>query len=195
MALPKDQINSILMKYPALFGSTTDKMRDLWYFSFLGNGINVKDLISLMWKDIDLVSNSILFQRAKTAKTKRDKKTIKIPIVQPMQRIIDKWGNKDSEFIFGYLQEGLNPDEIRTVCQNVTRLMNKHLSAIAKEVGLPHISSYTARHSYATNLLRGGATTELISQALGHTSITTTQAYLDGFDTETLRNANESLTT
>jgi integrase len=194
MALNKKQINGILMKHPVVSGSTTDKMRDLWYFSFLTNGLNVKDMISLKWENIDLINNEITFIRAKTIKTKPDKKNIKAPILQQMQMIIDKWGCKDSKYIFGYMQDNLTPDEIRIVCQNVTRLMNKHLKNIAKEAGLPHISTYSARHSYASVMLRGGASTAFISEQLGHSNIATTQAYLDGFDFDTRREMNETLT-
>jgi integrase len=192
MALSKKQINGTLMNHPVVEGSTTDKMRDLWYFSFLTNGINVKDLVSLKWTNI--VNNEIHFIRAKTIRTRKDKKTIKAPILPQLQTIINKWGSRDSDYIFGYLQDGLTPDEIRVICQNVTRLMNKHLKAIATEAGLPHISTYTARHSYASVLLRGGASTEFISEQLGHGSIATTAAYLDGFEPETRREMNETLT-
>jgi len=191
MALSKKQINGVLMNHPVIKGSITDKMRDLWYFSYMTNGINIKDLVSLKWSDI--VNNEIEFIRAKTINTKDDKKSIKAPILPQMQNIINKWGCRDNKYIFGYMQDGLNGDEIRTVCQNVTRLMNKHLKTIAKEAGLPHISTYSARHSYANNLLRGGASTEFISEQLGHGNIKTTQAYLEGFEPETRREMNETL--
>ncbi len=143
MALSKKQINGILMNHPVINGSTTDKMRDLWYFSYMTNGINVKDLISLKWSNI--VNNEIHYIRAKTARTREDKKSIKAPILPQMQNIINKWGCRDNTYIFGYMQDGLNGDEIRTVCQNVTRLINKHIKIIAEATGLPHISTYSAR--------------------------------------------------
>jgi len=193
LALSLAQINGILMKYSVVPGSTTDKMRDLWYFSFLTNGLNVKDMIGLRWSDI--YNNELYFQRAKTIRTKKDnRKSIIAPILPETQKIIDKWGNRDSEYIFGYLKDGLNADEIRIICQNVTRLINKHVGEIAKEIGLPHTSTYTARHSYASNLLRAKASTEFISEQLGHADIRTTQAYLNGFDSDTRREVNALLT-
>jgi len=193
LSLSLAQINGILMKYSVVPGSTTDKMRDLWYFSFLTNGLNVKDMISLKWSDI--YNNELYFQRAKTIRTtKKKQKTIIAPILPETEKIINKWGNKDSDYIFGYLKAGLNADEIRIICQNVTRLINKHIGEIAKAIGLPHISTYTARHSYASNLLRANASTEFISGQLGHADIRTTKAYLDGFDSDTRREMNEKLT-
>ena len=46
------------------------------------------------------------------------------------------------------------------------------------------LSSYVARHSYATNAKKLGVPTAVISEALGHTSEKTTQVYLDSFENE-----------
>jgi site-specific recombinase XerD len=116
------------------------------------------------------------------------------PILPETQKIIDKWGDPDSKFIFGYLKDGLTPSEVRIICQNVTRLINRHMGTIAKDVGLPNVSTYTARHSYASNLLKNKASVEFISEALGHGDVRTTKAYLDGFDSDTRREMNQTLT-
>ncbi len=50
------------------------------------------------------------------------------------------------------------------------------------------ISTGWARHSFATYLKRSGSTPEVIGEALGHTSITTTRNYLDSFDDTALKN-------
>jgi integrase/recombinase XerD len=192
MALTKQQINEVLMKYEVIARSTTDKMRDLFYFSYLTNGINIKDLVLLKWSDIK--NDSIHFIRAKTARINAKEVDIVAPILPQMKLIIDKWGDKESKYIFGYIHDRMTPQEIRVSCQNVTRLINKHMKLITDATGLPHISTYTARHSNATNLLRGGAQIEFISGQLGHSKISTTQAYLAGFDDETRRRMNEILT-
>ncbi|WP_018617311.1 tyrosine-type recombinase/integrase [Segetibacter koreensis] len=44
------------------------------------------------------------------------------------------------------------------------------------------LTSYVARHSFATILVRSGAPLKLASQTLGHQSITTTEKYFAGFD-------------
>jgi site-specific recombinase XerD len=43
-------------------------------------------------------------------------------------------------------------------------------------------TTYVARHSFATILLRGGAPLALASQTPGHTNIATTQKYFAGFE-------------
>lgn len=192
MALSRQQINEVLMKYNVVPGSTTDKMRDLFYFSYLTNGFNPKDMILLRWSDIK--DNEIRFIRQKTARTNSTEREIVAPILPQMKRIIDKWGDKNSKYIFGYVSDKMTAQEIYDAGKNVTRLMNKHLNKITESAGLPRISTYTARHSYASNLLKSHAPIEFISEQLGHSRITTTQAYLNGFDTDTRLKYNTALT-
>lgn len=194
MALNIDQIKT-LFNHPVEPGSTTEKMKDLWTFSYLTNGINIKDIVCLKWKNI--VNDEIVFQREKTKNTTRDKRPIVSPILPDMKRIIDKHGNTDrspESYVFGFLRDDVSPQTIRLVSQNVTRLMNKHLVKIAEKAKLPHISSYTARHSFSTILLRNGASIEFISEALGHQSTSSTRNYLSGFETDAKRKMNSVLT-
>lgn len=191
MAISMQQIGN-LMKYELIPGSTSDKMRDLFYFSYLVNGLNVKDMILLKWRDIQ--NNEISFIRAKTARTNAKEKKIIAPILPQTRQIIEKWGNKESDYIFGYIYNGMTPQDMRTVSQNVTRLMNKHIKVIAEATGLPRISSYTARFSFATNLLQSGAPMKFISNQMGHSKIETTIRYLGDYTPEDRKKYTEALT-
>lgn len=190
LALSKEQINT-LMKHEVVPGSTTDKMRDLFYFSYLTNGLNVKDMILLKWTDIQ--NNEIYFIRAKTARMNAKETEIIAPILPQTKRIIDKWGNRESKYIFGYINGNTSPQSERTTSQNVTRLMNKHLKIIAKATGLPHISTYNARFSFATNLLQSGVPIEYISSQLGHSKIETTKIYCGEYNPEDRMKYNKEL--
>ena len=104
-----------------------------------------------------------------------------------MQIIIDKWGTKPqapNNFIFPYLTGKETPMEEKTVIRNVTRLCNKRLKKIGKAIGIEGISTYTARHSYATVLKRSGANIAYISESLGHNDLKTTENYLASFEKE-----------
>ena len=46
------------------------------------------------------------------------------------------------------------------------------------------LTTYTARHSFATVLKRSGAPIEFISESLGHKDLGTTENYLDSFENE-----------
>lgn len=194
MALSIQQIKTIV-DYKTEPGTLTEKLRDLWLFCYMANGMNIKDLVCLKWKNIE--GDEIVYHREKTKHTSREKKAIVVPVLAEMWTIIEKWGNTEKlteGFVFGYLNEKTNnPADIRIITQNLTRQMNKHMKKIAEAAGLPHISTYTARHSFSTILLRSGANVEFISEALGHSSIETTKAYLAGFETEARRKMNANL--
>ena len=55
------------------------------------------------------------------------------------------------------------------------------------------LTTYYARHSYATILKRSGAPLSFISEALGHKSLLTTESYLDSFEDKTRRKYAEML--
>jgi site-specific recombinase XerD len=77
---------------------------------------------------------------------------------------------------------------------NFTRLLNQHLKKLAKANGLPEeISVYWARHSFATNAIRSGASLEQISQALNHHDLATTKGYFAGFEDDAMRKLTENL--
>ena len=55
------------------------------------------------------------------------------------------------------------------------------------------ITTYVARHSFATVLKRSGVNISIISEALGHTNLSTTQYYLDSFENEQIDEAMRKL--
>ena len=72
--------------------------------------------------------------------------------------------------------------------------MNKALKAIGKELDIPiKLTTYCARHSYATVLKRAGVATSIISESLGHSSEKVTQIYLDSFENNQIDRAMEYL--
>ena len=78
--------------------------------------------------------------------------------------------------------------------QSALRKFNDQINRLAHSLGLTvHISSYTFRHSWATTALHQHIPIEVISSALGHRSIKTTQIYLRGFDAHELGEVNKKL--
>lgn len=134
--------------------------------------------------------DKLVFVRAKTARTKRKVEEIEVPLLEDIKRIISKWGQpkKSPEtHIFPILKEGLTAERQRDLIQLITHLVNNHLKTIAQDLGLDKLTTYTARHSFATVLKRSGASTEYIGEALGHANVKTTQNYLAGFEDEEKR--------
>jgi len=187
---------ALIYNYKAEAGTTTEKAKDLWFFMYLCNGINVKDLCLLKYENIK--ADIIEFERAKTARTKRTVEAIRVVITEDAKAIIEKWGNKKKDpknYIFPVLEKGLTPTREHKLIQQITKLINCHTKAIAKELGIAaNLTTYAARHSFATVLKRSGVSTEFISEALGHNNLRTTQSYLAGFEDESKRETIKALT-
>lgn len=169
--------------------------RDLWFFIYLCNGINVADLIKLKYSNI--VDGDICFIRQKTEHTTKTRREIRAVITDDMLTIIQRWGNpaKDQDtYLFPFLTGKETAIELKIKTQNLTRRINWHMSNIGKTLGVGNISTYTARHSFATILKRSGANIMYISESLGHNDLKTTACYLAGFEKEE-REKNASLLT
>lgn len=171
---------------------TTEFYRDLWLFIYFCNGLNVADLISLKFSDIQ--NGEISFIRKKTKDRTRDVKRIYATITPEMYSIINKWGNdpKKSVYIFPFLKPCDSAWEHEKKKKNLTKLINKRMKMIGEKLNLGKITTYVARHTYATVLRNEGVPISIISPMLGHSSVTTTEIYLADLESE-YRAKNASL--
>ena len=194
-ALTLNDISKIYYHKPTA-GSYDAMARDHWLFMYLCNGINVKDMCLLKYKNIQ--ADILEFERAKTTRTKRNVEPIRVALSDDAKRIIKKWGNSPKDldtYIFPVLKHGIRPERERQLIQQLTRLINNHMKSIATKLKIgSDITTYAARHSFATILQRSGASTEFISEALGHSNVKTTQNYLAGFEDESKRETVKALT-
>jgi len=72
--------------------------------------------------------------------------------------------------------------------------INQHIKKLAETIELPsNISTYWARHSFATSAIRNGASMEFVSEALSHSDLKTTQSYFAGFEEESKKEIMKSL--
>jgi integrase len=165
---------------------------------YLCNGLNVKDLCLLEYQNIDSEWKFIEYGRAKTKHTKKDGEKIRVAIKPDTLAIIKRWGQKAitrDTFIFPHLQKGLTAARERQLINLLIRVINNNMKKIAKNLDInKNVTTYFARHSFATILKRSGASTEFISDALGHSNLSTTKNYLAGFEDETLQNVTDALT-
>ena len=182
MALSLDQIGEIARYDDG--SDATAKYRDYWLFLYLCNGINVADFVRLRYRDI--VNGEICFVRQKTARTTRTRKEIRVVVTDRMQAIIDRWGNPPApeRFIFPVLDVSEDAMRQKLKTQYFTRAVNKRMATIGEALGIGNISTYTARHSFATVLKRAGANIAYISESLGHNDLKTTENYLASFERE-----------
>jgi integrase/recombinase XerD len=182
LALTLSQIKSIV-NYSG--NPVTEKYRDLWFFSYLCNGINFTDLIQLKYSNIQ--NGEISFLRAKTIRTSKVKKEIQATFTPEIKKIVKRWGNperKPDQYIFPYLNGKETPMEVRSKAQDIIRRTNLRLKEIGETMNIDNLSTYTARHSFATVLKRSGANIAYISESLGHADQKTTENYLASFEQE-----------
>lgn len=99
LALTIQQVKSIVTYTDGR--EATERYRDLWFFSYLCNGINFADMLTFKYSNIH--NGEICFLRAKTSRTAKLKKEVCAILTSEMQAIIDRWGNNDLKTTENYL--------------------------------------------------------------------------------------------
>jgi integrase/recombinase XerD len=182
-ALDMDEVKA-LFDYKAESNSWEEKALDFWKFSYMANGMNMKD-ISLL-KRGDIKEGFIEFVRAKTVNTNRTVIPIKVYLTDELKAIIAKHGKKNrgpNTLIFTIIRQTDTLENQAADLKQFIKMLNKYTRKIASAIGIEKdCTTYTARHTTATILKRSGADIQQISEALGHASISTTKAYLGSFE-------------
>lgn len=187
-AISISQINSIknldLSKNPELINS-----RNYFMFSFYTRGMNFADMMKLEWTAIN--DDKIYYTRSKT------NVNFTIGILAPVKKILDYFHSKHNgtKYIFPILLHNkLNPTQIENRKKKTIKKYNKDLKIIARMCNIDKtLTSYVARHSYASCLKEKGVATDIISESMGHQNIAITQAYLKDFDNSVLDDASAKL--
>lgn len=194
-ALTLEEIKKIF-HYDSPAGSPEQFYKDIWVFSYLCNGINIKDICLLRYGDLE--EESIRFRRAKTALTNRKSKPITAARIEQIDAIIERWGVKPikpQQFIFPFITPGMTPEGQNKRVRQIVKQTNKYIKRVAEEVGIKTpVSTYTARHSFATVLRNSGTNVAFISEMLGHTNVKTTESYLASIGDDTRKKIAEHLT-
>jgi integrase/recombinase XerD len=193
-ALTIEQIKSII-DYKVEEGSNQQLAKDMWLLSYYCNGMNIKDIINLKFKNIE--NDTIYFERLKTSSTNQAPKPIIVALIPEALEIIKRWKKKkrsSNDFVFPVLKKSMSEEEKLKVKNQFIKTINNYMKKIGTDIGYDKpLTTYAARHSYATILKRSGAPLGFISESLGHKSLQTTEAYLDSFEDDTRRKYAEML--
>jgi integrase/recombinase XerD len=172
------------------------KAVDFWVFSYLCNGINFADIAYLRTDDVD--GDFLSYFRKKTKRTKKkDVRPIKVGLSPMAKEIIKRHRNPDtdSSYLFPILQEGMTPTNEKYKIQYFIRWVNIRMETIRQELSIIQpLNTYAARHSFSTTLKRKNVSTSYIMEALGHSSMSVTESYLDSFSDDVKLNYAELLT-
>ena len=163
---------------------------DLFCFSYLCGGISLVDMANLTPENI--IEGRLIYQRQKTHGS------INLQLSDRALQIISKYSDyqKKANYFFPILhcKRHVTPmqkhNRVRKYCLHI----NHELKQLAKELNITaNVTTYVARHSFATILKKSGVNIGIISQALGHQDIKTTQIYLSKFDNEQVDEAMKNL--
>jgi len=194
-ALTLEEISRIY-NYKADPGSVEEMARDYWIFLYLCNGMNVKDFCSLKWENIN--GDILTYQREKTKRTVRESKKITVSLKPETWEIINRWGVRSVvpySYIFPHYEIGMPATRKQEVSQQLIKTINKYMKRIALNTGInKNVTTYFARHSFATILKRSGADISMISDLLGHSNLSITESYLDSFENDQIKEQTDVLT-
>ncbi|GMN11369.1 hypothetical protein MTsPCn9_10240 [Croceitalea sp. MTPC9] len=186
-ALPKESVNG-LKEVQYDHDSSLWHSKNYMIVMFLARGMNFIDLAKLKVKDI--YSGYIFYGRSKTDDS------LSVKIIPELQEILDYYlkDKGPDEFVFPVGNDG-SPEMFKKY-RSDRRLMNKNLKIIAKDARIDgKLTTYYLRHSWATIAKHMGISTSMISDALGHQSVSTTEGYLKSFTNDALDDANELVVT
>lgn len=183
-ALPTDTIRAIL-KLDLSGQKELEFSRDLFMFSFYTRGMSFVDMVNLKRDNIE--NNVIYYFRAKT------RTLIKVGITEQLQAIIDKY-RSESCYLLPCLSEKNTRQQNYTRYRTILAWHNRCLKDIASMMGLnSSLTTYVARHSWATTAKEKGVSIAVISESLGHSTESITNVYLKSFDQNVLDEANENV--
>ena len=156
--------------------------RDIFLFLFFCRGMSFIDAAFL--KKPDIQNGILTYRRHKTGQV------LHIKIIKPIKGVIDRYSSKDLPYLLPIVTRP-NRDE-RKQYETTLRRINNSLKLIADMVKLPiPLTTYVARHAWATIAKSKNVPINVISDALGHDSIATTQIYLASIDSSVIDKANE----
>lgn len=155
--------------------------RDIFLFSFYTRGMSFIDIAFLKKKDLQ---NGILsYRRRKTGQL------LSIKWEKPMQEIVSKYATADTPYLLPIIK-GDGRDE-RTQYRNEAHRINRNLKKVGELIGLGiPLTTYVARHGWASIAKSKNIPISTISEAMGHDSEATTRIYLASLDTSLVDKAN-----
>ena len=186
-ALSKGEILTVT-DYPTAGKDFYTKLAiNLFTFSYFMGGINFVDMAYLTERNV--IDNRLIYHRRKTGKL------INLPMQQRAYMVLKEYKKSNEAYLFPILSSRHKTEQQRlNRLHKVITKVNKALKSIGEELHIPiKLSTYVARHSYATVLKRAGVSTSIISESLGHSSEKVTQIYLDGFENSQIDKAMENL--
>ena len=164
------------------------RTKELFILMFLLRGLPFVDLAYL--RKSDLRGNVITYRRRKTGRS------LSVTLTPEAMLLLEKHISRDlsSPYLFPILHSIEGSQEAYREYQLALRSFNQYLELLGQWLGLESkLSSYTARHTWATTAYYCEIHPGIISEAMGHSSITVTETYLKPFRSRKIDEANNRI--
>jgi integrase/recombinase XerD len=145
----------------------------------LDTGLRISEALSLGWERVDF-DNLVLTVAGKGGKHRV------IPFSLECRRVLYRWKQRGRSDLLFPTKSG-----VQTSKRNVQRDMK----VLGARVGITGVrfSPHTLRHTFAVSYLRAGGNLFYLSKILGHTTVTTTQRYLQSLGIDDLKAVHDRL--
>lgn len=145
--------------------------RDVFFFSLFALGMPFADVALLQWHDLH--GGYFVYHRRKTGVE------VRVRLEPCMREIAERWRDKSSDRVFPLVPDTLTGEELERAYRKALGWYNRQLRLLAVCAHVPHaLSSYCARHTWATMAYAQGMELPLISTAMGHRNTQTTMVYI-----------------
>lgn len=190
-ALDGEDMQKAFGRLSSLSSSVTPALRrahELFILMFLLRGLPFVDLAYL--RKSDLRDNVITYRRRKTGRS------LSVTLTPEAMILVRRYMNSDSDspYLFPILRSSEGTEEAYREYQLALRSLNHQLALLGSLLGIgERLSSYTARHTWATTAYYCEIHPGIISEAMGHSSIVVTETYLKPFRSKKIDEANRQI--
>lgn len=168
-----------------------ERARRIYLFSYYCFGMSFVDMANLTINNIEMLVTGahIVYKRQKT-KNAKNVKPIKIFVTPAIKEQLE-WFKANTpeagEYLLPIITKEYDGEQLYEHVRCRYKRINANLKKLGKALGISlTLTTYTARHTMAMTLQSNDIPREIISQALGHSNLTTTATYLAGFSTSVL---------
>lgn len=160
-----------------------EECRDLFLLSLYLQGMTFIDLAHL--RKSSLQGDRIAYRRSKTGSP------VEVVVLPEARAIFDKYAHrvKDSPYLLPLITRV--GEAGRRQYESARHRQNRQLKDLAARLGITeNLTTYVARHTWATLAYHGGTEVGVVSQGMGHHGEEVTRAYLAAFGRDRIEQAN-----